>query len=139
MSGKVVALFVSPSKGVVDRKDEVEVRPGGFVQDKNFAPPEEGKEVNKRQVLITEIELLKKHSMEPGSQKENITVEGVDLNSQKPGAVFEIGGVTFQLHDKLCCKGEKESIKGERGVFASVVEGSKTIKVGDSVAVKQQQ
>eukprot|EP01089_Gocevia_fonbrunei_P020119 TRINITY_DN7379_c0_g2_i1.p2 TRINITY_DN7379_c0_g2~~TRINITY_DN7379_c0_g2_i1.p2 ORF type:complete len:119 (+),score=28.00 TRINITY_DN7379_c0_g2_i1:123-479(+) len=113
-------------KGVHNDVDELEVSQGGVKGDKNFGS-------SGREVLITDQELNEKHSLAPGSQKENIIVENMNSHGHAKGSIFTIGSATFVLGDKLSCPNEKESLKGERGIFASVTSSGK-IKKGDGIS-----
>ena len=97
-----------------------------------------------RQVLIMDKETLDLLGLSPGQIKENITVEGVDLNGIRPGQVFFFGDeVTMEatgdcepcgLMDEIR-PGLREMLQGRRGILAMVLNGGE-LRVGDSVRVE---
>ena len=93
-----------------------------------------------RQVLIVDQVVLEDFGLNPGDLRENITVDGIDLNALKPGMNIQIGGSLLQVHGECspCSKmdelqpGLQEAIRGRRGILASVIQ-SGSISIGDAV------
>lgn len=99
---------------------------------------------NARQVLVMDIETLRELDLSPGTIKENITVEGLDLSSVEAGHVFFVGDqVTLEATgDCLPCArmdairpGLQNELKGRRGILSTVLNGG-TLKVGDAIRVE---
>ncbi len=97
-----------------------------------------------RQVLVMDIETLRELDLSPGTIKENITVEGLDLSSVEAGHVFFVGDqVTLEATgDCLPCgkmdairPGLQNELKGRRGILSIVLNGG-TLKVGDAIRVE---
>jgi len=124
----VVNLFISPDKGKLEEVEQLQVKPGGCVGDKNF-----GQDTS-REVLVMDQELNEKHQRKPGATKENIILKGFNIHKLKSGDRFQINGATFVVQDKLCCKNENPAMKYERGVFCSVQPGTESLlKKNDQV------
>ncbi len=94
----------------------------------------------KREVLFASLEHLESVGVEPGAIRENLTVEGTDVEQWPIGqrvragaAVFEITMVCDPCHrmDELR-EGLRAEIEGKRGMLARVVESGE-IAVGDPV------
>jgi MOSC domain-containing protein YiiM len=96
-----------------------------------------------RQVLIADKEALDALDLEPGTIKENVTVEGLDVMILQPGARVRIGGQAV-LEITSVCKpcfrmdeiraGLRAELEGRRGMLARVVQGGE-IAVGDPAVV----
>jgi MOSC domain-containing protein YiiM len=94
----------------------------------------------KREVLFVSREHLDSVGVEPGAIRENITVEGVDVEQWPIGqrvaagdAEFEITMVCDPCHrmDELRA-GLRAELEGKRGMLARVVESGE-VAVGDEV------
>ena len=94
----------------------------------------------KREVLFVSKEHLDAVGVEPGAIRENLTVEGDDVERwplgqrvRAGGAVFEITMVCDPCHrmDELR-QGLRAELDGKRGMLAHVVEGG-DIALGDAV------
>lgn len=99
---------------------------------------------NTRQVLVMDQETLDKFSLPPGTVKENITTQGLNLIDAKAGQVMFIGDeVTLEfVGECIACEkmnnirpGLLDEIQGRRGMLAMVINGG-DIKVGDSARVE---
>ena len=99
---------------------------------------------NPRQVLLMDKETLDMLALTTGVIKENITLEGIDLSTVKPGNVFFIGDDVTLEATGLCepCgrmdmlrPGLQEALQERRGVLAMVLNGGK-LRVGDSVRLE---
>jgi len=95
----------------------------------------------KREVLFVSAEHLRSVGVEPGAIRENLTVEGDDVQQWLVGqhvkvgdeAVFEITMVCDPCHrmDELR-EGLRTELDGKRGMLARIVESGE-VAVGDSV------
>jgi MOSC domain-containing protein YiiM len=95
----------------------------------------------KREVLFVSAEHLRAVDVEPGSIRENLTVEGDDVEQWPIGqrvrvgeqAVFEITMVCDPCHrmDELR-NGLRAELEGRRGMLARIVESGE-VAVGDPV------
>ena len=98
----------------------------------------------KREVLFVSKEHLDSVNVEPGAIRENITVEGTDVEQWPVGqrvrageAEFEITMVCDPCHrmDELR-DGLRAELEGKRGMLARVVESGE-VAVGDEVTLIQ--
>ena len=96
----------------------------------------------KREVLFASKEHLDAVGVEPGATRENLTVEGADVEQWPIGqqvrvgeAVFEITMVCDPCHrmDELR-EGLRAELQGRRGMLARVVEGGE-VAVGDEITL----
>jgi MOSC domain-containing protein YiiM len=94
----------------------------------------------KREVLFVSIEHLESVGVEPGAIRENLTIEGTDVEQWPIGqrvrageAVFEITMVCDPCHrmDELR-EGLRAELEGKRGMLARIVESGE-VAVGDPV------
>ena len=94
----------------------------------------------KREVLFASLEHLQSVGVEPGAIRENLTVDGDDVEKwpvgqrvRAGGAVFEITMVCDPCHrmDELR-NGLREQLDGKRGMLARVVESGE-VAVGDPI------
>ena len=96
----------------------------------------------RRQVLLVDVETLQKFGLVPGIIRENITTEGLDVNSLAVGRKVQVGEV--ELVVSLPCEpceqiealrvGLQESMVGQRGMLCKVARGG-MVKVGDEIRV----
>jgi MOSC domain-containing protein YiiM len=100
---------------------------------------------SQRQVLLADKEALDAVGVLPGTIKENVTVEGVDVMSLPAGsrvclgrsAVVEITAVCepcFRMDEIR--DGLKQQLEGRRGMVSRVVQGG-IINVGDFITVER--
>jgi MOSC domain-containing protein YiiM len=98
-----------------------------------------------RQVLLADKEALDAVGVTPGTIKENLTVEGLNVMQLPPGSRIRIGHVALLEITKLCepCfrmdeirDGLKDELEGRRGMVSRVVRGG-PIRVGDAITVEQ--
>lgn len=132
MSAKVTHLFVKRANGTpVEPVSELTVSP-----DEGILGGVPGPKL--RQVLMLSRESLDRFDLKPGQLKENILIEGCDVQLLESGTVLSIGtakiGVNF--HCEVCHKikdiANTRQIQHQRGVLGTVVtEG--IISVGDEV------
>ena len=94
----------------------------------------------KRNVLFASAEHLDAVGVEPGTIKENFTVEGADVHAWAIGQRVEAGGAVFEI-SMVCdpCElmdairpGLRTELEGRRGMLARVVEEGE-VSVGDEL------
>ncbi len=138
--GTVLALHLSTQKG----QPMAEVSEANAIPDVGLEGDRHAQQGNPRQVLLMDKETLDLLSLSSGMIKENITVEGLDLSSVKPGNVFFIGADVTMEATGLCepCEqmdmlrpGLQEALQDRRGVLAMVLNGG-TLRVGDAVRIE---
>jgi MOSC domain-containing protein YiiM len=136
----VVGLFVSPARksGVSEPREQARaIESQGLEGCAHANPP-------RREVLFVSKEHLEAVGVEPGAIRENITVEGADVQSWPIGqrvrvgedALFEITMVCdpCERMDQLR-SGLRALLEDRRGMLAHVVEGGE-IAVGDEIALE---
>ena len=97
----------------------------------------------KRQVLMMDKETIDLLGLNPGTVRENITTEGMDIYSLAPGQKVRIGAEVELEITELCnpCErmdavrpGLKDELEGRRGMLTRVARGG-DITVGDGISV----
>lgn len=143
-NGKIVAVCVSGKKG--EKKIPapfVTLVPGhGVDQDAHAGPWH-------RQVSLLAVESIRKMtekglSVGPGDFAENITVEGIDLTSLRPGdrlrsgeALLEITQIGKECHSRCAIYHQAgDCVMPKEGVFARVVNGG-TVRAGDPIGKQE--
>jgi molybdopterin adenylyltransferase len=133
---KIVGLWTSPARksGRSDAHERIQAVAGhGFEGCAHANPP-------KREVLFVSREHLDSVNVEPGAVRENLTIEGDDVEKWPIGqqvrageALFEITMVCDPCHrmDELR-QGLRAELQGKRGMLARVVESGE-VAVGDPV------
>ena len=100
---------------------------------------------SKRQVLLADKEALDAVGVLPGTIKENVTVEGVDVMQLSAGSRVRLGRSAVLEITAICepCfrmdeirEGLQQELEGRRGMVARVVQGG-IINVGDPITVEQ--
>ena len=100
---------------------------------------------SKRQVLLADKEALDAVGVLPGTIKENITVEGVDVMQLPSGSLVRLGRSVVLEITAVCepCfrmdeirDGLKQELEGKRGMVSRVVRGG-VINVGDPITVER--
>ena len=98
-----------------------------------------------RQVLLADKEALDAVGVLPGTIKENVTVEGVDVMQLPAGSRVRLGRSAVLEITAVCdpCfrmdeirDGLKQELEGRRGMVARVVQGG-TINIGDPITVER--
>src|SRR6266516_5993534 len=94
----------------------------------------------KREVLFVSKEHLDSVNVEPGAVRENLTVEGTDVEQWPVGQQVRVGEALFE--STMVCdpcqrmdalrEGLRTEIQGKRGMLARVVESGE-VAVGDDV------
>jgi MOSC domain-containing protein YiiM len=101
--------------------------------------------VSDRQVLLADKEALDAVGVDPGTIKENLTVEGINVMELPVGSRLHLGATAVLEITKICepCfrmdeirQGLREELEGRRGMVSRVVHGG-SIHVGDPVTVEE--
>jgi MOSC domain-containing protein YiiM len=94
----------------------------------------------KRQVLLVDRETLEAMSLAPGIVRENITTEGLSVNSLATGQQLRVGEARLEV-SAVCtpCNqlekirpGLRKELWGRRGALCRIIEGG-TIRRGDPI------
>jgi MOSC domain-containing protein YiiM len=132
----VVGLFVSPARksGVSEPRERVlAIENQGFEGCAHANPP-------RREVLLASKDHLDLVGVEPGAIRENVTVEGADVQSWPVGQRVQVGGALLEI-TMVCdpCQrmdelrpGLRAELDDRRGMLAHVVEGGE-IALGDPI------
>lgn len=132
----VAGLFVSPGRGS-GRSEPLEsaraIEGHGFDGCAHASPP-------RREVLLVSKDHLDALGVKPGAIRENITVDGADVQSWAVGQQVRVGEVVLEI--TMVCDpchrmdelrdGLRAQLDGKRGMLAHVVEGGE-IALGDSI------
>ena len=118
--------------------EESELLDGGLPRDAHFAPE------SIRQLLLIEAETLEALGVEPGTVKENLTLEGVALMGLPAGTLLEVGDAEIEVTKECepCSRmdeirdGLRTELVGRRGMLARVTRPG-TVRRGDRVRVLQ--
>lgn len=132
----VVGLFVSPVRdsGRSEARERVRaIESRGLDGCAHANPP-------RREVLLVSKEHLDALGLEPGTIRENVTVEGADVQSWPVGGQVRVGRALLEI--TMVCDpcarmdalrpGLRAELEGKRGMLAHVVEGGE-IALGDTV------
>src|SRR5690349_13511519 len=101
--------------------------------------------VSDRQVLLADKEALDAVGVTPGTIKENLTVEGLNVMDLPEGSRLRLGTSAVLEITKICepCfrmdeirDGLKQELEGRRGMVARVIQGG-TIHLGDPIQVEE--
>ena len=94
----------------------------------------------KREVLFVSKEHLDAVGVEPGATRENLTVEGDDVERWPIGQQVRVGGAVFEI--TMVCdpchrmdelrQGLRAELEGRRGMLARIVESGE-VAVGDEI------
>lgn len=102
---------------------------------------------SKRQVLLADKETLDSLSLAPGTIKENVTVEGLDVTALPVGTRLGLGAAVVLEITSVCdpCfrmdeirSGLKDDLVSKRGMNSRVITGGQ-IAVGDAIAILRAQ
>jgi MOSC domain-containing protein YiiM len=133
---KIVGVWTSPGRGTarMDGHESREAIAGGGLEGCAHANPP------KREVLFVSKEHLESVGVEPGAIRENLTVEGDDVQQWPIGQQLRVGDALFEI-TMVCdpCNrmdqlrpGLRAELEDKRGMLACVVEGGQ-VAVGDDV------
>ena len=132
----VVGLFISPARksGLSKaRKRVLAVENQGFEGCAHANPP-------RREVLLASKEHLDVVGVEPGAIRENVTVEGADVQTWPVGQRVRVGGALLEI-TMVCdpCQrmddlhaGLRAELEDRRGMLAHVVAGGEIV-LGDPI------
>src|SRR3977135_137277 len=129
-------LFRAPKKRL-PMQELPEVR---AVDDAGFAGCAHARPGGKRQVLLVDRETLEAMDLRPGIIRENITTDGLNVNSLQIGQLLRIGEARLEV-SAICTPcdqmeiirpGLQKELWGRRGMLCRVLEGG-VIRRGDSV------
>lgn len=132
----VAGLFVSPARksGRSEARERVlAVESQGFEGCAHGNPP-------RREVLFASKEHLDAVGVEPGVTRENITVEGADVQTWSVGQRVKVGDALFEI--TMVCDpchrmdelrdGLRSQLDDRRGMLAHVVGGGE-VAIGDAI------
>jgi MOSC domain-containing protein YiiM len=132
---KVLHIFRAPKKRLpMEELREVRVLKNSGLEGCAHARP------GNRQVLLVDRETLEAMELRPGVVRENITTEGLNVNSLQLGEELRIGEILLKV-SAIChpCDqleklrpGLRREMRGRRGMLCRVMQGG-TIRPGDSV------
>jgi MOSC domain-containing protein YiiM len=133
---KVQNLFRAPKKHV-PMEELSEVRALG---DTGFEGCAHGRPGRKRQVLLVDRETLEAMDLKPGIIRENITTDGLNVNSLQIGQQLRVGEARLEV-SAVCTPcdlmetvrpGLRRELWGRRGMLCRVLEGG-FIRLGDHI------
>jgi MOSC domain-containing protein YiiM len=134
---KLVGVFTSPGRNTaqsVPHERRQAIKGHGLEGCAHGNPP-------KREVLFVSAEHLESVDVEPGAIRENLTVEGTDVQEWPIGQRVKVGDEAVFEITMVCdpCarmdalrEGLRAELDGKRGMLARVVESGE-VAVGDSV------
>ena len=133
---RVHRLFRAPKKHVPME----ELREARFLADFGIEGCAHAKADSGRQVLLVDRETLEAMALTPGILRENITTDGMNVNSLPIGQQLRIGDARLEV-TMVCtpCNqmerirpGLRKELWGRRGMLCRVLEGG-IIRPGDSI------
>ena len=140
---QVHAISISKSHfGEMESRDRAHVIEDLGIEGDRYAV-KRGMNRAKRQVLMMDKETIDLLGLNPGTVRENITTEGMDIYSLAPGQRVRIGAEVELEVTELCnpCErmdavrpGLREELEGRRGMLTRVARGG-DIAVGDGISV----
>jgi len=129
-------LFRAPKK----RLPMEELSEARAVADSGFEGCAHAREQGKRQVLLVDRESLEAMDMRPGILRENITTDGLSVNSLPIGQQLRVGQARLEV-SAVCTPcdqmerirpGLRKEIWGRRGMLCRVLDGG-IIRPGDAI------
>jgi MOSC domain-containing protein YiiM len=133
---RVQNLFRAPKKHL-PMEELSEVRALG---DTGFEACAHARPGSKRQVLLVDRETLEAMDLRPGIISENITTDGLNVNSLQIGQLLRVGEARLEV-SAVCTPcdqmealrtGLRKELWGRRGMLCRVVDGG-VIRRGDSI------
>lgn len=143
MQGKVLKLFITKDDKNKTREtpQKLQVDEAGIIDDKFYAKD------SQRAILISSMEsykLTQENGIDiaVGALGENLLID-INPYHLTPGERLQIGETVLEITQNCTlCKGLAsvnsklpKLLKNDRGIFAKVVNGPSTIKIGDSVKI----
>jgi MOSC domain-containing protein YiiM len=133
---RVQNLFRAPKKHL-PMEELSEVRAVGDVGLEGCAHARPGR---KRQVLLVDRETLEAMDLRPGIIRENVTTDGLNVNSLRIGQLLRVGEARLEVSAICTPCDQMEAIRfglckelwGRRGMLCRVLEGG-VIRRGDSI------
>ena len=133
---RVQNLFRAPKKHLpMEELSEVRIiEDGGFKRCAHARPG------SKRQVLLVDRETLEAMDLKPGIIRENVTTDGLNVNSLPIGQLLRVGEARLEV-SAVCTPcdlmetirpGLRKELWGRRGMLCKVVEGG-VVRRGDSI------
>jgi MOSC domain-containing protein YiiM len=110
------------------------------VGDRGFEGCAHGRSGSKRQVLLVDRETLEAMDLQPGTIRENITTDGLNVNSLEVGQLLRVGEARLEV-SAVCTpcdrmegirRGLRKELWGRRGMLCRVLDGG-VIRRGDSI------
>jgi MOSC domain-containing protein YiiM len=133
---KILHIFRAPKKRLpMEELEEVRVIRNVGLEGCAHSHPDSA-----RQVLLVDRETLEAMELRPGVVRENITTDGIDVNSLAMKQELRIGEVRLQVGE-IChpCDqlekirpGLRREMRGRRGMLCRVLEGG-MIRRGDTI------
>jgi MOSC domain-containing protein YiiM len=136
----VLHLFRAPKR----RAPMEELASAEVVKDAGLQGCAHARPGGKRQILMVDAETLGVFQLEPGSTRENVTTEGLDVNGLSIGQRLQLGEVALQV-SAVCdpCEqiealgpGLQAEMQGRRGMLCRVLSGGR-IRRGDAIQLKE--
>ena len=133
---RIAGVWTSPARksGRMDGHERRQAVVGQGLQGCAHANPP------KREVLFASLEHLESVGVEPGAIRENLTVDGADVQTWPVGQQVRVGEALFET--TMVCDpchrmdelrdGLRAELDGKRGMLARVVEGGE-VAVGDEI------
>jgi len=132
----VAHLFRAPKR----RLPMEEMNSVGAIEDRGFVGCIHGRKGSQRQILLVDLETLHAMDLLPGSIRENITTEGLNVNGLAIGEQVRVGPVLLQI-SAVCTPcdqlekvrpGLRREIYGRRGMLCRVLQGG-IVRKGDGI------
>jgi MOSC domain-containing protein YiiM len=133
---KILHIFRAPKKRLpMEELEEVQVIRNSGLEGCAHARPG-----GSRQVLLVDRETLEAMDLKPGVIRENITTDGINVNSLALGQELRIGEVVLKV-SAIChpCDqlekvrpGLRREMRGRRGMLCRVIQGG-MIRRGDAI------
>jgi MOSC domain-containing protein YiiM len=133
---KVQNLYRAPKKRL-PMEELAEVR---VVDDFGFEGCAHALPGGERQVLLVDRETLEAMDLRPGTIRENVTTDGLDVNSLPIGQQLRVGQARLEV-SAVCTPcdqmerirpGLRKELWGRRGMLCRVLEGG-IVRAGDSI------
>jgi MOSC domain-containing protein YiiM len=141
MPARIVSIQLCPGH----RQDMELLSSAALVKGVGLEGDKHANPASRRQVLLADKEALDAVGLTPGTIKENVTVEGVDVRGLPVGTRVRRGARAILEITTICepCfrmdeirEGLRSELEGRRGMNSVVVEGG-TIRVGDPIRVER--